>query len=261
MDRDRTRTVKLLGTVIATLAAGLLFTNTTIISAPSSPSATSAQQTTGSPLAAPGVAQAPPVEIVVRMKNDQGPFPWKDLALIVLTATTVAVGVISLILTYRSNRRTLLQKAYEDEMKDIQTKLNSFYGPFRQLLATSKRLYDEFQSHQPDPANFRTLTALLEGTEFIGNDKILLEQILEITQELDKLILSKSELIDEGLQPALWEASTHFRLIRLAKNHSLAGEPQRFQKFVYPRPLNEAIDAEIGRLRNRLEELRRLIAL
>jgi hypothetical protein len=133
-----------------------------------------------------------------------------------------------------------------------------FYGPFRQLLGTSERLYTEFRARQPEPDKFRTLLALLSGKKFTGNDKVLLEQIIEITQKLDDLILAKSALVKEGLQATLWEASTHFRLIRLAYKGDLSGEPDRFERFVYPRALNPAIDAEIGRLRGRLEELRKL---
>jgi len=146
-------------------------------------------------------------------------------------------------------------------IKDIQEKLNSFYGPFRQLLGTSERLYNEFRAHQPDPDSFRTLTALLRGKQFTGNDEILLRQIIEITEKLDDMILSKSELIDERLQPTLWEASTHFRLIRLAHRGHLSGEPERFERFVYPRELNSQIEAEIQRLRGKLEDLRQRIVL
>jgi hypothetical protein len=192
---------------------------------------------------------------MVRLKSDQSAFPWKDL---VLTGATVTVAVISLLLAYSSNRRTLLQKAYEDEVKDIRMKLNAFYGPFRQLLGTSERLSNEFRSGRPP--DFRTLTALLAGTTFGGNDKVLLEQIIEITQKLDELIISKSELIAEELQPVLWQASTHFRLIRLAHQGLLSGDVGRFEKFVYPRELNGAIDTAIQRLRERLEQLRQLIA-
>ncbi len=239
---------KAVSVVIAVLVVGVLVIGgTNLILGQTVPAPGPPQQSSGRGL---------PAEITIRMKSDESAFPWKDLA---LTGATVAVAVISLMLTHSSNKRTLLQKAYEDEIKDIQEKLNSFYGPFRQLLGTSENLYNEFRARQPDPENFRTLTALLTGKQFTGNDKILLEQIIEITEKLDNLILSKSELIDERLQPTLWEASTHFRLIRLAHCGRMSGEPERFEKFVYPRGLNTEIEAEIQRLRGQLENVRKRI--
>jgi hypothetical protein len=235
---------------VATILLGgaLLLGNGAITFAQAPPS-----QKPGSPQQ--GGMQSATDEITVRLKGEEQSWPWREF---VLTGATLAVAVISLILTHRSNRRTLLQKAYEDEIKNIQERLNSFYGPFRQLLGTSERLYAEFRSHQQDPETFRTLVALLKGKQFVGNDKMLIEQIIEITTKLDELILSRSALISEELQPTLWEASTHFRLIRLAYEGKLAGEPERFERFVYPRVLNDAINTEIDRLRQRLDVLRQL---
>jgi hypothetical protein len=259
MNRHPALNVRGLATMFVCLSAAVLL--------PLSNASTEQSSATPAHTAQSSVLPAVPGAIVVRLKNDQG-FPWKDL---ILTSATVAVAIASLIVSYWSNKRMLqqtslsnqrilFQKAYEDEMKDIQIKLNSFYGPFRQLLGTSERLYNEFRSGQPDPANFRTLTALLRGTVFKGNNAVLLDQINQVTHQLDDLILAKSELIDEELQPILWQASTHFRMIHLAHKGLLAGEVERFEKFVYPRELNGAINAAIQRLRQRLEELRRLIA-
>jgi len=52
--------------------------------------------------------------------------------------------------------------------------------------------------------NFRALTALLEGKKFEGNDKILLEQIIDVSKKLDELIVKRigmnESLSSDGFQ-------------------------------------------------------------
>ncbi|HYT41295.1 MAG TPA: hypothetical protein VEP90_03020, partial [Methylomirabilota bacterium] len=88
----------------------------------------------------------------------------------------ILLGFVGVILTFFVNRRILRQQAYNAERKLAYEKLNSFYGPFQQLRGVSRELYSMFVPTKDE--NFRTLTALLEGKKFEGNDEILLKQII-----------------------------------------------------------------------------------
>ncbi len=166
----------------------------------------------------------------------------------------IIVGLAALFVGYYYNRRLLAQKNHEDERKEIYKKLNSFYGPMKQLLGVSFELYDRFTFSRPK--DFRTLVALLNGVKFEGNDKILLEQILEVEEHMDRLILEQSGLVDdEDLQKILSKVSTHFRVIRLAYKGDLVSQASRFEGNVFPREITAMIEKEIARLKNRLEAL------
>lgn len=169
----------------------------------------------------------------------------------------ILLGFVGVILTFFVNRRILDQQAHGEERKSINKKLNSFYGPFQQLRGTSFELYKMFTFAHDD--NFRTLNALLDGQKFEGNDKILLEQIINVSEELDKLIVTQSGLVDdEELRRLLWIANTNFRLIRLAFQGVLVGDAERFKDYVFPRALDDKVAEEITRLKQRLDDLNKI---
>lgn len=170
------------------------------------------------------------------------------------TIGPIIVGLAGLLVGYYYNKRLLAQKNHEDERKEIYKKLNSFYGPMKQLLGVSFELYERLTSSRPK--GFRTLVALLNGEKFQGNDKILLEQILDVEEHMDRLILEQSGLVDdEELQKLLSKVSAHFRLIRLAYKGDLVGQAERFEGNVFPREITGKIEKEIARLKSRLDVL------
>lgn len=169
----------------------------------------------------------------------------------------ILLGFVGVILTFQVNRRVLAQQVHDEERKLIYEKLNSFYGPFQQLRGASQELYKMFKPAQDE--NFRTLIALLEGKKFEGNDKILLEQIIDISKKLDRLIVKRIGLVDdEKLRQLLWIANTNFRLIRLAYQGALVGDIERFKEYVFPRELDAKVAEEIHRLKQRLDELNKV---
>jgi hypothetical protein len=188
--------------------------------------------------------------------------PIIQLISLIMGFSGVVIAFITLYLNNLNNKRNseynmaqLNEKKHEDERKEIYKKLNEFYGPYQQLLETSRLLYDDiFKSNKPD--NWRTLIALLEGEKLIGNDKEVYEQIMSITDELEVLRISKSGLVDDVvLQRLLAKAGTHYRIIKLAYNGKLTGEKNRFENYVYPKELNQMINEKIILLQGRLDEL------
>ncbi len=169
----------------------------------------------------------------------------------------VIIGLAGIIFGYLLNIKTLRKSQIEDERKEIYSKLNEFYGPFQQLNQKNFMLYGLFRVGKDE--NFRTLTALLEGKKFEGNDKQLLEQIILNDKELEKLIISKSGLVDDGeLREILAKATTHFNVISLAYTGNLKHEPLRFSGYVYPRELEGKIEEQIVKLKKRLVEINKI---
>ena len=108
---------------------------------------------------------------------------------------------------------------------------------------------------------FRTLTELLEGREFTGNDKVLLEQVMSVTDKISELIVDKSGLIEdeeEELQELLSKARVHFRILRLAYDNELSEDIERLEDFVYPKDLDDEIKRKKTELEDRLNELREI---
>lgn len=169
----------------------------------------------------------------------------------------ILIGFSGLIIGYWFNNRTLEQRRHEDERKEIYKKLNSFYGPFLQLLGRSRILYELLVLSRGD--DFRTLNALLAGEEFEGNDKTLLDEILRVGERLEELIYSQSGLVDDPeLRPVLVKASAHFGIIRLARDGALSGEVNRFKEYVFPRDLGPAVEHQAQLLQERLKYLNTL---
>lgn len=157
----------------------------------------------------------------------------------------------------RHNYLLLAEKQREEERQEISKKLNEFYGPCQTLLRESKMLHDAFKNGR----DFRTLTQLLKGKEYTGNDCVLLDQVMSVTDRISELIIEKSGLVEddeEELQELLSQARAHYSLLRLASEGAISGQTYRFKAFVYPRDLDQAIVRKKRSLEQRLEELRRL---
>jgi hypothetical protein len=198
------------------------------------------------------------VDKLAKKFGESSAWTTKDIA--GLLSGLAAIG--ALFLSYRavsiSRSTTLTQLRHNvktERAKALQAKLDTFYGPLVQLRNTSNLLYDAFRARQPDPENFRTLTAILSGASFEGNDKVLLDEIIKIGEETENLILKSSGLVDEDIQPLLGKATTHYRILRLAHKGMLKGEPEKYREHVYPRDLDSTIDKKIRQIRNEIAVL------
>lgn|SRR5574341_36981 len=167
------------------------------------------------------------------------------------TLGPIIVGLAGIYFAYRMNFKMFKSKQYDDERKEIYKKLNEFYGPFQQLRNKSTNLYRLFTIGKD--ADFRTLIALLDDEKFNDNDKKLIEEIINIDRQLEKLIIDKSGLIDdENIALLLGRASAHFTIISLAYTGVLRGEIERFKSYVFPRELDGMIEEYIKQLKQRL---------
>jgi hypothetical protein len=181
----------------------------------------------------------------------------------------VIISVIALVTSFYLTKNTLdVQKEQTqktlDAQKDVESrllirkKLDEFYGPLLQQRKKSNLLYQKFsEKHRETDSNFSTLTYLLQGKIFIGNDKILLEEILTLGEESEKLIHAKAGLIDdtELRQNIIPRATTHFLILRLAYKGALKGNAEYFNDLAFPKELDKKLEARKKQLETDLANL------
>jgi len=166
--------------------------------------------------------------------------------------TAVATLVAAFYVQHRNNQKVLKQKQREEERKEIFTKLKDFYGPLQRLRGKSNELHKLFKNGR----EFRTLIKLLEGEKFSGNDKKLLDSIIDIGKQTDELIIKEGGWVqDSELRKMLDKVTAHYTLIDLAAKDELTGDVKRFEQFVFPNEIDDEIEKEIVRLNSRLNEL------
>jgi hypothetical protein len=178
-----------------------------------------------------------------------------------LVAASVGAGgaLIVGLWSQRGIRRSLSLSVNASELKDLQTKLNTFYGPYMQRSEINRLLAEEFKSHQTDPVSFRTLTLLLDPAwrnRLSKSDQTIVGEIVKNDVALNALIHEHTGLVDSQVMNYLSRAGAHFRLIELAFEGQLENLPKRFDPYVYPKQLDEVLRLEIRRLTDRCENLR-----
>jgi len=179
------------------------------------------------------------------------------------------VSIIAVLATLYVTNKTLKSQAAQnlttlnaqmniESRKSIQKKLNEFYGPLIQQRIKSSIIYEKFSAkYRANDENFSTLLYLLNNYHFEGNDKILLEQIIQLGEDSERLIQEKSGLIDDPQLrlEILPRATTHFLLIRLAYKVDLNGNSDDFKDLTYPSELVSKLEVRKAQLEVDLENL------
>lgn len=153
-----------------------------------------------------------------------------------------------------------LSKSARDR-EEIINKLNSFYGPLRELRTESVILYRRFalklqEELRKKNMRFRTLRFLLDGGRFESQDHELLNQILAINDNILSLIERQCGVVDSPeLQTLLGKLGAHIRVLRLASEGKLTGPSELFEDIVFPLAVDGAIESATLRLQDKLKEL------
>ena len=202
---------------------------------------------------------------------------WGPVAIGVLTVLgSLMIGTLTICVALLTIRNQRLQNKYQNEANirqfnlakskeerdEIIKKLNSFYGPFKELRTQSKILYTKFALElrsiykKETGHSFRTLQYLLEGKKLSAQDDEVLIEILRIGQKQLKLIETQSGMVDKPeLQDLLGKLCAHIRLLQLAYDGKLSGPPSRFQDIVFPLPIDGAVESAVLRLQDRMTQL------
>jgi len=185
-----------------------------------------------------------------------------DWTTIISSGGAIAIGIAAVIFSYFQFIRSLEAEKRKEKRNEIYKKLNEFYGPLLQLRMKSNRIYEKFSRkfRAADP-DFATLTYLLNGHKFEGNDKILLEEILNIGEESEKLIHKRAGLIDDtNLRiNILPRATTHYLILRLAYRGALTGDSALYRDLTFPRELDNLLEKRKKELERELEDLNKRI--
>ena len=189
-------------------------------------------------------------------------FPWKDMAPVIAACITGLVSLIVLggtgLIAFISLRAGTWQKANEAEVKEIDEKLNKFYGRFMHSLGRTHLFAQDVRSKQPDPKNYRLLVQLFDAKwkdDLSAADKALVTQIVEAAEANDALISENLGMADPMLIPYFVCASAHFRILKLAGKGELGKDSKPFESYVYPKALDHVVNLEVTRLVTRREKL------
>lgn len=185
----------------------------------------------------------------------------------------IVVGLFAVFISYigikKSNRQLMKQIALsqtEKKRADILVKLNTFYGPFKELRTQSRTLYDIFLAVMRleygdgiPKKGFRTLVWLLEGNRLKRKANTVFQQIIEIEDHLLQLIQNNTGVVDKpDLQDLLGKFATHIRVLRLAYERKIGGDletAQIFKDLVYPYEIDGAIESATLRLQHDYDTL------
>ncbi len=247
------------------------------VTIPEPPPATSSQAPPMTGTAVSGativrVEQVPP--LTVQSTGAATGWSAKEVIPAVAGGLGFVAAIVSIVVTLVINSRamaqrdsefqkSITQRSNECELTLLQERLDKFYGPYLQLSETNALLAREFISRQPDQASFRTLPALLdpERRKRLSGDKndwTIVSEIMQIDGELDRMIRRNAGLVDSKFQEYLARVSAHYRIIRLAHEEKLGGDPfGNFSKYyVYTWQLDKVLKLEIKRLQDRCRLLR-----
>lgn len=206
----------------------------------------------------PETSAPPPVAASPPPQTGWWSSPPAVLSPILSGIVSLAVTWLALFFGFRNTRSTIRQKANEAELAAIEAKLGAFYGPYLQRSQENQLLAAEFHSRQPE--GFRTLLSLLDPAWKRGlspADRTIVAEIVANGSDLRSMIREHSGAVDRLVRPYLAFASVHFTMLMLADKGALDNDLDRFAPFVYPRSFDMVLQADMDRLSDRADLLRR----
>jgi hypothetical protein len=190
----------------------------------------------------------------------------KDYATVIASMFAGTGGVLAFLVglgaiwsNLRSTRKNNNQKTNEAELKSIEEKLDGFFGPYLQLSNTNKLIADELKQRHPEAPEMRILLLLLDPDwrgKISRGDTTLIDEIIGIDKSLLALIEDKAGMVDSAVQPYLYRAAAHFRMMLRAHEGLLDNELATYRSYVYPRQLDRIVQLEVDRLKARISLLR-----
>lgn len=191
--------------------------------------------------------------------------------------------------TRRHNQATIEEARLQKREEFIEQALSEFYYPAQGYLQVTKSLHHILAAEKP--SEFRLLSYLIDPTQtyevggakvrvdLSSNDRELIGEIIDVEKKLEEIFLTKSGLVDDPSLISNYEpnlditdiklkirggiglislAVAHFRVLRLAFEGKLKGDPKAYEQFVFPRELPikitenlEALRKTVGTLENR----------
>ena len=104
----------------------------------------------------------------------------------------------------RTNEASLWQKANETELKDIQAKLDGFYGPFMQMSEANRLLAQELRDRQPDRETYRLIAKVFDKEwleRLPPGDRTIVREVCQNAAGLEAFIRERQQ----------WSMTGYFR--------------------------------------------------
>ncbi|MAS93096.1 MAG: hypothetical protein CMO55_07855 [Verrucomicrobiales bacterium] len=200
------------------------------------------------------------------------PRDWIYLGSVFIALIAFGTGLVREVISAMSDQRNA-------QRKEIHEKLNKFYAPLLLQIEVLKQLNSSFKGGE----DYRILEELLKGKYPEGNQKSILDQIIAIEVDVEKLILEGAGLVDkdlfssmpedlngdkllrrscgdenyESVYQVLQDFLVHIRILRMAANKEICGDLEGFRKYVFPRILDEVLESKVLELKENLAELNR----
>lgn len=193
----------------------------------------------------------------------------KDYALVVGPALTALVASIAVWASMVNTGRTVegarqnaeaqrWRDANQAELARLEALIGTFHVPYKVLSEANHIMARDLRARLGDP-NFRMLTSLLDSDwrqKLSTGDAVLVEEICRNGRGLKAFIEAHGGSADDQLAEHLARAATHFRILWLAYKGALGNDSAPFERYVYPRALDYAIDADLARIKTRCVALR-----
>jgi len=178
-------------------------------------------------------------------------------AAIVAGSITAAVSIVGNVITNLVANRALKQATARElaiAALDFKTQqLNELYGPLDHLVKQNFALASKLREGKQDPTAWR----LLDHIPAVLNDerdKAIVDEIIKIDEQIEKLIIEKGGLVRGTETPQSFELFLgHFRILRLkmAGTHNLKIKAEEY----YPRELNQYVERACQELRRERDSL------
>lgn len=164
----------------------------------------------------------------------------------------------------KNNERLSIIAITKEQREEIISKLNQFYGPFKECRMQSSVLYSKFALKEKSEARtsgkeFRTLKHLLAQKHLSRWDQLLLNEILDLGNKQVALIEKYLGLVDKPeLQELLGKLCAHEKMMQLSVRSPSNAALSNFDDITFPLEIDGAIESAILRLQDRLQELTEL---
>lgn len=193
----------------------------------------------------------------------------KDIALLfgqLITAVIAGMAVwASLTNTKRqvasANENAAAQRWRDANLKEVEKLeelIRTFHIPYLVRSEANHNMAQDLRDRLNDPT-YRMLVKLFDPdwlTSLSPGNRTLVDEVCATGLALREFIENHSGGVDAALTEHLARASTHFRMLWLAREGKLGTDPKPFERYVYPRQLDPALRTDLKRLLDRCAELR-----
>jgi len=183
---------------------------------------------------------------------------------VIISFLGVIASLITVLITLnkykadKENQQNLDRKKQLEKLrKDLDEKIEVFFGPINELREESKILYNIFaldlkEEQQKQNNYFRTIEFLCNSDNTLSKpDEALLKEIRDLSNKTLELIEQKSWVVtNPALSSLLGKACAHFRIFELAYKKSLNGHWDKLadKDIAFPLELDGALTNEVRKL-------------